>query len=355
MKNNYPFSTYLFILLLTLFLSSCGNEYQAKIQLEHASTQSQLEALGKSLDSKSLTNAKLVNIYAEKLSKLKPELKPIAIALAKDATRNGSLYQGLKDRLAKVNLKPENKQQYIQGLESLSSIFAGADKVVFNDSLLDLINTMADLSDGELSRVSIPKNENTAHVKGDKIAPGSYLIGNPAYGTYRQDSNGNSFWHWYGQYAFFSSLFSGPRYHSGPIYYDNWNSNPRYSYYNDYGRSSYGSRSDRSYSSSQNIKMRNKGITPAKPKKQYGSVSGRKRTSTYSRQRSDISRNMGKKYGSGDTGPRHSSKESSKRSSSLFSKTSSKTTGSAPAKRSSGFFSNSRSSYSRSSFSRGGK
>ncbi|MBF0265441.1 MAG: hypothetical protein HQL46_09220 [Gammaproteobacteria bacterium] len=355
MKNNFQIRAFLFIILFALILAGCGNEYEAKIQLEHASTKSQLDALGNALDRKDLINIKLVDIYARKLANLKPELKPVSRALAKDATREGSLYKGLNDRLAKVNLKPENKQEYIRSLESLTSVYAGSDKTVFNDSLLDLINTMADLSDGQLARVSIPKNENTAHVKGEKVTPGSYLVGNPVYGSYRQDSNGNSFWHWYGQYAFFSSMFNGSRYNNGPIYYDRWNSTPRYSYYNDYGRSGYGSRTDRSYTSGQNKKMRNSGISPAKPKKQYGSVQGRKRMSTYSQQNKNINNNMGKKYGSGGSGPRHSGIDSGKRSSSLFSKSSGKSSVSKPAKRTSGFFSNSRSSSSRSSFSRGGK
>lgn len=356
MKNkDNPFVGYASLLLwLGVFLlSGCSNEYIGKIQLEHAGTSTYLEQLGSALDRQELTNAKLVNLYAGKLTLLKPDLEVIADSLANDVTRKGSLYQGLRTRLARVNLKPGDKQEYIKGIESLASIYAGSDPLIFNDALLDLINTMADLSDGQLPRISIPKSSQAEHVKGEPIVPGSYLVGNPNYGSYQTKSSGQSFWHWYGQYAFFRSMFSGPSYYNRPLSYDRWNSSPRYSYYNDYGRNAYGSNRDRSYASSQNSKMRDKGIIPAKPGKQYGSVQGRKRTSTYHFKRQNLKSNLSKKYGSSSTGPRHADKGATKRTSSLFGRSSSSGSN-RPVKRTSGFFSSSRRS-SRSSFSRGGK
>jgi len=352
----YKISRFIFIVGLSLFLlTSCSNEYEEKIRQNHDATVARMMQLGDALDSSSLTNAKIVTLYSNKLGELKPELDVIAQALAFDATRKGALYQGLKSRLSLVNLKPENKQEYVTSLDSLSSIYAGSDPLIFNDALLDLINTMADLSDGKLARISIPKSTQVANVKGEGIVPGSYLVGNPAYGSYQQNSSGQSFWHWYGQYAFFRSMFSGPSYYNRPISYGGWNSSSRYSYYNDYGRGAYGSNRDRSYASTENSKMRSKGITVAKPKKQYGSVQGRKRTSTYSSNRKNMKSNLSKKFGSSN-GPRHVNKGSTKRSSSLFSSNKSRTSSSSQPRRSSSLFgSSSRSSYSRSSFSRGGK
>ncbi len=56
------------------------------------------------------------------------------------------------------------------------------------------------------------------------VAPPGYnnYVGNPQYGHWQQGSNGNSFWAFYGQYAFMSSLFNMAAF---PI---------RRSYYNDY-------------------------------------------------------------------------------------------------------------------------
>ncbi len=51
--------------------------------------------------------------------------------------------------------------------------------------------------------------------------PGMAYMGDPKYGEWRRDSNGNSFWAWYGKYALFSTLFSFPPRSFG---YNRWNS-----------------------------------------------------------------------------------------------------------------------------------
>ena len=59
--------------------------------------------------------------------------------------------------------------------------------------------------DGEVSEVAEP--------------PGYSQVGNPSRGEWRNDSQGRSFWHYYGQYAFFSSMFGfGGR----PVYRADW-------------------------------------------------------------------------------------------------------------------------------------
>jgi len=45
--------------------------------------------------------------------------------------------------------------------------------------------------------------------------PGYQYVGDPQYGRWQRDSRGNSFWEFYGKYAFFSSLFGG---RNRPIY-----------------------------------------------------------------------------------------------------------------------------------------
>lgn len=51
-------------------------------------------------------------------------------------------------------------------------------------------------------------------------------VGNENYGQWKQDSNGNSFWHYYGQYAFFSSLLGNNTLYSRNDYsgYNSWRS-----------------------------------------------------------------------------------------------------------------------------------
>lgn len=58
-------------------------------------------------------------------------------------------------------------------------------------------------------------------VSNDKFPPGYQYVGNPQYGQWRQNSDGTSFWEFYGKYALMSQVFgllSG-----GPIYRNDWN------------------------------------------------------------------------------------------------------------------------------------
>lgn len=58
--------------------------------------------------------------------------------------------------------------------------------------------------------------------------PGMAYVGNPEYGEWKEDNNGERFWSWYGKYAFFSSLFFFPPffYHYNSWY--GWHNNYRY-------------------------------------------------------------------------------------------------------------------------------
>ena len=57
--------------------------------------------------------------------------------------------------------------------------------------------------------------------------PGMSYVGDPQYGEWQTDPNGNSFWVFYGQYRLFSDLIGGPNpYHYG-YEYDEWNKNYR--------------------------------------------------------------------------------------------------------------------------------
>jgi hypothetical protein len=76
--------------------------------------------------------------------------------------------------------------------------------------------------------------------------PGMAYVGNPEYGEWKKDDNGESFWSWYGRYAFFSSLFFFPPsyYHYGS--WNRWNTGYRYKkpYYGKTksGQTAYGTR-----------------------------------------------------------------------------------------------------------------
>lgn len=69
------------------------------------------------------------------------------------------------------------------------------------------------------------------------VSPPGYnnYVGNPKYGSWQTNSGGGSFWQFYGQYAFMSSMFNMLAYPARRSHYDNW----RGSYYGT-GRSYYG-------------------------------------------------------------------------------------------------------------------
>jgi len=271
-----------------LLLQGCGNRYAEEVKQHHVSATKQMAQLKQQLDSKQLSNALLVQTYADTLSETQPTLAPIAAALKKDASTNGNIYQNFVTRLKAVNQNPEREADYRLAIEELSSIAVGSDPVVFNDSLLDQVNTLADLSQGKLARINVPMGEAAQNLKnGQGAVPGSYLVGNPNYGSFKQDSSGNSFWEWYGMYAMFSSVMGifGSGYHQGPVYASDWYRQPRYSYYNDYGRNSYGSsQAQQSWNTTKDA-LAKKGVTPAKPKKDFRSTAGKQRLSTYAYKR----------------------------------------------------------------------
>ena len=64
--------------------------------------------------------------------------------------------------------------------------------------------------------------------------PGYQYVGDPRYGNWRRDESGNSFWEFYGKYAFFSHMFGM---FSRPIYRSDWDT---YRDYRSQGRPYYG-------------------------------------------------------------------------------------------------------------------
>ncbi|MBL4725016.1 MAG: hypothetical protein JKY73_06555 [Lutibacter sp.] len=91
--------------------------------------------------------------------------------------------------------------------------------ITFEELQKDLGMTVLSKKNGVLDKKSTPAGYNN-------------YVGNNKYGTWQRQSNGSSFWAFYGQYHFMSSLFYG----SSHRYYRN-----DYNYYrtNHYGKSSY--------------------------------------------------------------------------------------------------------------------
>ena len=263
---------HLFMMLtFGVVLSACvSDEERFKKELNSVDRQvsQSLETLKQHLKSNRLRNARLLTEYGSVVAESKPDMKSIVELLMSEGTIKGPIYQGLVaraiqarneiDRAAKMGRSEVQKL-----LREYDSINVGSSTRNFNMALSDPVNVLADMSDGKLARIT-PLSEEAS--KEASVQAGAELVGNPHYGNWKTDSSGNTFWAWYGQYAFISHLFSGP------TYYDAWSGNRRYSYYHDMGRGTYSSpQQKKSYRD-----------TEARVKKQY-SQSSKKFKSPYSK------------------------------------------------------------------------
>ncbi len=233
-KNSLRSFAYLtWVLLLASLLSGCGNRFEEQLTTSHNTVQSNLKNLKTQLDTGRLSNALLIEHYATALAQQKPEYTNIADVLTKEASSRGALYNALNKRLAAVNLRPANRPDAVFSMQELQLINAATSAKEFNNSLIDVVNTLAALSDDQLPAISAP-----GVAQGSEQA-GNALIGNPAYGNWQQGSGGQSFWAWYGMYAMFNNVMGMNR----PAY-GGWSSRPDRSYYGSVGRNRWGSNTD---------------------------------------------------------------------------------------------------------------
>ena len=230
----------LLALALAVGLAGCGDGgLHARVGDAVSRVEQAVARLGNALDGGDLRNAALIRQYADKVAEAKPDLRDLARVLAREATREGTLYSGLearaKDLRASLPAEGAERERYLPIAEEIDSLAAATAVDEFNRALADPLNVLADLSDGALPRVDAASASATrgANNAGD-FGPGSQLVGNPNYGRWRTDSSGSSFWVWYGQFALMRDLLGGPR-----IGYGDWAGRRDYSYYHDYGRRNY--------------------------------------------------------------------------------------------------------------------
>ncbi|MCK4866390.1 MAG: hypothetical protein KAT06_13325 [Gammaproteobacteria bacterium] len=286
-RNNLRiFKTLIALLLLSSFLSGCSNRFEEQLRGNHKVVSSSVSYLKEQLDAGQLTNGLLINKYANTLGQIKPDYADIASLLKQESTSQGKAYNALTKRLASVNLVPDSREEAAGVLKELQLINAAADLHEFNNGLADVVNTLASLSDGQLAVINVPASQR------ESAQQTNALVGNPAYGSWRQNSSGTSFWAWYGMYSMFSNVTGMNRYS-----YGGWASRPHYSYYGNYGRNRWGSSSDvnRNYNLSRRNPTRyNK--PSAATRTRYATSS--KRSSSFGRGSSSKSSSRNSSYGS---------------------------------------------------------
>lgn len=249
----------LLLFCISLLVTGCGDERQDRLVSNIQNSGVLIENLGAELQANTIQNAMILREYSKLLSNEKPELKPLLDQLSRNANKDGPLFQSLVKRLKTVKEQPELLGDIEAQLYETENLIEASDPNLFNDALSDSINVIADMSDGKLARVNAISKLSSLQANGaEDNGAGSQLVGNPQYGSWQTNSNGMSFWQWYGMYSMFSML--SPR----SIFYDRWSSHRDYSYYNDYGRNR--------YTSPQQAKQQNDLVT--KTKKQFANKGG---------------------------------------------------------------------------------
>ncbi|MGO2167894.1 MAG: CHAD domain-containing protein [Pseudoalteromonas sp.] len=213
--------------LISLLMGCQSREEQLKqtIQQSIGKAEVELNNLGKALDNGSIRNAGILKEYVRIIKTEQPELSQVASVLGRDATRNGALYSGLTERLRDIK-STYTTPPYDETLRNIDLLRDAAKPTLFGDALTDPINMLADMSNGSLARVGAISQQ----AEGER--EGNQLVGNPNYGHWETNSNGISFWQWYGMYRIFGDV-------SSRVEYGRWSRNRKYSYYNDYGRARY--------------------------------------------------------------------------------------------------------------------
>jgi len=234
---------FLLLLSLVLLVACTSKEQLAMEQLSESIRQTEHDVvqLGVHIDKGHIANTRKLLDYGEAVKALlvgqPPKLINLVDTLTLDATSKGPIYTGLKARLAdaKANYQTVKGLAMIQSaLDELGAIKEASSMNNYGWMLTDPINVLADMSEGKLARVEAMSKEASLKANNAQdFGAGSQLVGNPSYGQWKQNSSGHSFWHWYGQYAFFSSMFRQP------INYGNWSRQRDYSYYNEAGRYNY--------------------------------------------------------------------------------------------------------------------
>jgi hypothetical protein len=235
-----PFHRIIFVvlpLLLSAFLSGCGDPLKDKILQQTPITAQRIEALGQALENGKVRNANLIYKYARTVAEAKPQLANLVDEFKKEAGRKGPMYLALQDRLNTIERQPHMFANNAALYEELINLYQAADPVLYSDALSDPLNVLADMSDGQLPRVNaLSKAQSMQANNAQDFGVGEQLIGNPSYGSWQTGSSGTSFWAWYGMYSMMDNIFGSRR-----VQYSDWGRSRNYSYYNDYGRTRYSS------------------------------------------------------------------------------------------------------------------
>lgn len=230
-----------FLLLCALFfMSGCSDPEFDKAENSLKQAGIELSRLEKSLqinDVVQIPNLTYLKQYSDVIKQIDPVLLPVVTTLAAEGSTKGGMFTQLKYRLSNAQLKfdreagSSRESALFTGAEA-QAVFQAAQADVFNDSLVDVINVLADMSKGKLAKLAFGETTDKT------MPPTQHLVGNPAYGRWGSNAGGSSVWAWYGQYRLFSDILGwGNNYRFNQ---NSWYRSRSGSYYGDVGRHYYG-------------------------------------------------------------------------------------------------------------------
>jgi len=284
----------LFVLSIVFLVSGCSDpEFERTLKSIKIAEDavSRLESTLKQGEAV-LPNLNYLRQYAQVASRLKPEMAQLISTLEAEGSVKGGMFLFLKSRIdtAKSSFARDGEASRevatTVGNEAIS-IARAAQLDVFNDSLVDVINVLADMTKGKLPKLNFSETSDKS------MPPTQHLVGNPVYGRWNTSSSGSSIWAWYGQYRMFSDVIGwGTGYRYNQNY---WYGARSASYYGDVGRHYYGtSRNNRTWSNASR-RQPNVSTNKASPArvKSFRSTS---RLSTYAPRTRSAPRAMAKTY-----------------------------------------------------------
>lgn len=278
--------TLLTFIFIALFISGCGGsdgggppitskQAEKNLPTRIAAADTTVRQLSSAIDSGLVRNALILKEYAKILKTQKPALRSLINNLEQDASSRGAIYKNLQNRLNSLKNEAALFETPLAQYQEANAIIDAAQPENYNLALIDVVNVLADMSDGTLPRIETESKQATlAANRSEDMGAGSQLIGNPSYGQWN-NSGGTSVWAWYGMYAMFRDLTGGRSYG-----YNQWNRNRDWSYYNDVGRNRNGNVRSKSVNAPKTKKYgakRDYGVS----KKSYGSSSSDRRKSAY--------------------------------------------------------------------------
>ena len=193
----------------------------------------QISVLNDKLAKGQIPNAYRLEKYLDYLEQNHPEHQTIVNEFRQEMNADNPRIKRFKERIDDVRFTDVPTTQTVQELDA---ILAGTTPDIYNESYIDLLNTVSDLTGNAQPRVNLadPKMSDSVYQSGN----GAHLVGNENYGHWLSFANDKT-WIWKGALAG-TALY-------GTYKFSQWSRDRGWSYYNDHGRGLFGSSTARNF------------------------------------------------------------------------------------------------------------